>query len=170
MCIHRWGTRTLSQGCTTVSLDYFPLVSCPLSSLINNCWICHWNSGKVTEAEWGLFSVIKEIETQACAQELHRALLSIMNGITSFFFYDWVVFHYVNIPLLFLSIHLSMDIYIATMWAIRKPMLGKHQWSKTQPSLQRASSVVLLNWGVQQSNKKSTVIRISRGFSAGQQA
>ena len=67
MCIYWWGTRTLSQGCTIVSLDRFSLVSHPLSSLISNCWICHWNSGKVTEAEWRLFSVIKEIgDTSSC--------------------------------------------------------------------------------------------------------
>ena len=151
MGIPYWRTRTSPQGCTIVSLDCFPLVSHPLSSPINSCWICHWNSGKVMKAIF-------------CHQRnrRHKLVPRSSTGLCSIswmalfhsFFYDWVVFHCVNIPLLFLSICLSMDIYIATMWAIRKPMLGKHQWSKIQLSLQCASSVVLLNWGVQQSNKR----------------
>ena len=37
MCIPWWGTRTLPQGCTIVSLDCSSLISHPLPSLINNC-------------------------------------------------------------------------------------------------------------------------------------
>ena len=63
VCIPWRATRTLPQGCTMVSLDCcFSLVSHPLPSLINNCLnLPCWNSGKVTEAQWSLFPVIKEM-------------------------------------------------------------------------------------------------------------
>ena len=59
-------------------LDYSSLVSA--SSPFPNLELfelAHWNSGKVMEAVWSLFPVIKKQGTQKdfCAQEPHRVLL-----------------------------------------------------------------------------------------------
>ena len=52
------GNRTLPQGCTIVSFDCFSLISYPLPSLISIC--LNLPSGKIMEAAWSLFPIIKK--------------------------------------------------------------------------------------------------------------
>ena len=57
-----------------------PLSVHPLTYLIDICLnLSHWNSGKIMEAEWSLFPVIKKwgAEKGFCAWEPHRVLLGI---------------------------------------------------------------------------------------------
>ena len=71
------GTRTLLQGCAIVSWLLLPCLCIPSLPWLASVWTCPWNSGKVLEAEWSLFPVIKKWGTQKdfCAQEPHRVLL-----------------------------------------------------------------------------------------------
>ena len=66
VCIRWWGTKTLPQGCTTVSLDslFLPGLTSPPFPNEQLLESARWNSGKVMEAEWSLLPITKKWETQ----------------------------------------------------------------------------------------------------------
>ena len=78
LCIP-WGVaRTLPQGCTIVFWLFLPSLHIFSLLWLAIAWSALWNSGKVMEAEWCLFPVIKIKGTQKgfCAQNPCRVLLS----------------------------------------------------------------------------------------------